>query len=156
MKQLIHYLKPLSLGLLVCLASCSKKDSPSDPTPMPMPDGTRSAHLAVMTSVANAQGIPQACYFFTTRDLQGGRYTNASALPIEVGNIPYYHAGRFFVYPSLMGSLSNELRIYDESPSGEGLASVGKMALKGGLVLPQCSTTRRAKPTSPTGPMVRC
>lgn len=129
MTPLKNYLKPLALGLLVGLSACSKKDSPSDPTPMP--GGERAARLSVMTSVANAQGIPQACYFFTTRDLQGGRYTNASAVPIEVGNIPYYHEGRFYAYPSLMGSLSNELRAYGFSATGS-LEQVGKMALKGG------------------------
>lgn len=129
MHTLLRYLKPLSLGLVIALSACGKKDSPVEPTPVP--PSHHPAHLAFMTSVTNASGLPEASYLLTTRDLQGGTYTNKEALPLELGNMPFYHDGLFYTFPSPMGSKLNELRIYSSDP-GRYFAFAGTMPLKGG------------------------
>lgn len=128
MYQLSHLLKPLSLGLLLGLASCDKQESSMPVLPTP---GAHPAHLAFMTSVPNTSGIPSACYLVTTRDLSGGTYTNHDALPLELGNMPYYRDGIFYTFPSPLGSKTNEIGLYDHASEGQ-FARVGTIALKGG------------------------
>ena len=117
MKQTSRALCAVGLGLLTLLSSCGKRNdqpippapNPGEVTPLKLPE-----HLIFLTSVTGGNGSPSASYLISTGRIIPGKFTNANGLPLEVGNTPYYWAGRTYTFPGIMGSTKSQLGCYLE------------------------------------------